>query len=385
MITQDSWSWHRIEAGREQLAAHVGRLRQALDHDEPRIAKAEDLYDLHLAHQLYATLLGPLEPLIRGKSHLVVVPDGPLTSLPFAALVTRPAAGAQTITAAYQKASWLINERSVSILPSIASLKALRAIPRGASAQEPLVGFGDPIFAASTSAAAPDASPRRRSSRQSYATYWSGGVVNLATLRSGLEALPESRRELTEVAATLRAKPDVLHFGAAASESIVRKLDLSKYRVVYFATHGLVAGEVGGLGEPALVLTLPKVQSLQDDGLLTASEVATLKLNADWVVLSACNTAAGDKPGAEALSGLARAFFYAGTRSILVSHWRIDSDAATRLATSMFAFLRDEPQVGGAEALRHAMRAYLADPSDPWNAYPGRWAAFAVVGEGRER
>jgi hypothetical protein len=77
-------------------------------------------------------------------------------------------------------------------------------------------------------------------------------------------------------------------------------------------------------------LTLPKDPSELDDGLLTASEVAQLKLNADWVVLSACNTAAGEKPGAEALSGFARAFFYAGARALLVSHWRIDSKAAIR-------------------------------------------------------
>ena len=80
-----------------------------------------------------------------------------------------------------------------------------------------------------------------------------------------------------------------------------------------------------GLGEPALVLTIPKEATPLDDGLLTANEIAQLKLNADWVVLSACNTAAGDKPGAEALSGLARTFFYAGTRALLVSHWAVET------------------------------------------------------------
>ncbi len=104
----------------------------------------------------------------------------------------------------------------------------------------------------------------------------------------------------------------------------MKRVPLADYRVVYFATHGLVAGDVKDLAEPSLALTLAREPSELDDGLLTASEVAQLKLNADWVVLSACNTAAGDKPGAEALSGLARAFFYAGARALLVSHWAVD-------------------------------------------------------------
>jgi CHAT domain-containing protein len=124
-----------------------------------------------------------------------------------------------------------------------------------------------------------------------------------------------------------------------------------------------VAGDVKGIGEPSLVLTLPAQPTAFDDGLLTASEVAQLKLNADWVVLSACNTAAGDKPGAEALSGLTRAFFYAGARALLVSHWSVDSEAATRLTTSSFDVIKSTPGIGRAEALRRAMLAYMNDAS----------------------
>lgn len=117
-------------------------------------------------------------------------------------------------------------------------------------------------------------------------------------------------------------------------------------------------------------------------GLLTASEVTQLKLNADWVVLSAFNTAAGDKPGAEVLSGLARAFFYAGARALLVSHWSVESNAATRLTTSTFDVMRSDPTLGRAEALRRAMLAYMNDTKDPLNAHPALWAPFVVVGDG---
>ena len=132
----------------------------------------------------------------------------------------------------------------------------------------------------------------------------------------------------------------------------------------------------------ALALTLPAKASNTDDGLLMASEVAQLKLNADWVVLSACNTAAGDEPGAEALSGLARAFFYAGTRALLVSHWSVGSKDAVRLTTATFKAMQEDPSMGRSEALRRAMLALMNDPSEPSNAYPATWAPFVVVGEG---
>jgi MFS transporter, PPP family, 3-phenylpropionic acid transporter len=139
-----------------------------------------------------------------------------------------------------------------------------------------------------------------------------GAGVDRTRLAQALPPLLDTADELKAVASDLGAPVADIHLGTDATETAVKRLPLENYRVVYFATHGLVAGDVKGLGEPSLALTLPTKPSELDDGLLTASEVAQLKLNADWVVLSACNTAAGDKPGAEALSGLARAFFYAG-------------------------------------------------------------------------
>src|SRR5262249_12740092 len=126
--------------------------------------------------------------------------------------------------------------------------------------------------------------------------------------------LPETADELCTVAQGLKAEPSDIHLGAQATEREVRRLssggELAKYRVVHFATHGVLAGEIAGTREPGLILTPPATASDEDDGYLSASEISALKLDADWVVLSACNTAAGGAASAEALSGLARAFFY---------------------------------------------------------------------------
>ena len=158
--------------------------------------------------------------------------------------------------------------------------------------------------------------------------------------------------------------------------------ELAKYRTVHFATHGVIAGELESASEPGLILTPPDKATEDDDGYLSASEIAALKLDADWVILSACNTAAGAAAGAEALSGLARAFFYARARALLVSHWAVDSVATVKLITlSIREIARNHRPIGRAEALRRAMLAFL-DNGSSQEAHPAYWAPFIVVGEG---
>ena len=181
------------------------------------------------------------------------------------------------------------------------------------------------------------------------------------------------------------AKSEDVKLGEAASVTTVKSQPLSNYRVVYFATHALVAGEVEKFAkvkaEPALVLSIPDKPSEEDDGLLRASDVAMLKINADFVVLSACNTAAGDKPGAEALSGLARAFFYAGAKSLVVSNWEVDSEATVELMDGLFEAVKVNFHLSHAEALRLSMLKMIDNPSKPAWAQPKYWAPFVVVGE----
>jgi CHAT domain-containing protein len=196
--------------------------------------------------------------------------------------------------------------------------------------------------------------------------------------------LPETTDELCAVARRLGAPTSDILLGRRMTEAAVKTLSaegrLRDYRILHFATHGLVAGDLADIVEPALMFSPPETATELDDGLLTASEVAQLDLDADWVVMSACNTAAGASKSAQALSGLARAFFYAGARALLVSHWAVDSQAAVAITTGAFDAQSADPTIGRAEALRRSIRALIA--SGGVKAHPAVWAPFILVGDG---
>ena len=384
-VTHDAFDWRVIPLNRQQLSDKVAAFRKGLDVVELEKSISDGkpvLFNLDTAYELYSQLLRAVEATIKDKKNLAVVPSGALTALPFHLLVTeKPPAPLNDGKNAgpYRDAAWLLRRHAVTVLPSVASLRALRSEKRADNGARPFVGFGDPLF---QSTPAPNNS-RGPAKTRGYADYWTRGAnVDRGLLSASLARLPETADEVRKIGEKLGASANDIYLGASASEATVKKAQLANYRVVYFATHGLVAGDVKGVGEPSLALSIPANPTEIDDGLLTSSEVAQLKLNADWVVLSACNTVAGDKPGAEALSGLARAFFYAGARAILVSHWAVESEAATRLTTSTFDIMSKDAGVGRAEALRRAMLDYLSDTSKDENANPAYWGPFAVVGEG---
>ncbi len=275
-------------------------------------------FDLDRAHRLYKLFLGSAEKAVAGK-HLLIVPSPSLMQLPFTTLVTEQPAPDMN----FRDVKWLGTTAPISILPSVSSLRALRRVSKPSQASKPFLEFGNPLLNGDPGAAKLarskqtcagerlwTASTVSRSVRAPMklrpSEAFRGGLADVRTLK-GQVALPETADELCAVAKSLKASPEDVFLGERATESTFKSLNktgqLANYRAIHFATHGLVSGDLPGVSEPALLLTPPETATAADDGLLTASEVSQTKLDANWVVLSACNTDLGGSQGAEALSG----------------------------------------------------------------------------------
>jgi CHAT domain-containing protein len=205
------------------------------------------------------------------------------------------------------------------------------------------------------------------------------GVINIEEIKQ-LPSLPETAEEVKSIAGILDADFNDLYLQNDANEEKVKAIDLSKSKVISFATHGLVSGEIRGLTEPALVLTPPNEVSELNDGLLKSSEIALLDLNTDLVVLSACNTASSDgSPGAEGLSGLAKSFFIAGAKGILVSHWPVFSESTKDTMIKLFEEAKND-HTSYSSSLQKAKKSMIEENQFDLFAHPTFWAPFVMIG-----
>ena len=292
-----------------------------------------------------------------------IVGSGPLMTLP-PGLLLLTAPQPRTGTPDLATLSYALRRFAFAVRPTVA-----KASPPTAGAAVAFLGVGAPVLGPSNEVLR---------GAGSSAGLLRGSVADAATLRA-LPSLPRAGDELTAMARALPTNGSVLLTGPAASEAAVRAQPLARFGLLAFATHGLISGELRGLDEPALVLTPPTAEprSSDDDGLLTASEIAGLKLDAQWVILSACNTGAGTENGAGGYSGLARGFMQAGARSLLVSLWPVRDDVAARLTVE--AVRGAVRGLSKAEALRRSELRLIADRKVPGGADPAIWAPFSLV------
>jgi CHAT domain-containing protein len=333
---------------------------------EPTTA-ALPVFDTAAAHALYTETLGQLAPAMAGVKALVVAPGGPLLALPFSLLLTGPAAPDRLAAA-----PWLIRQMSVAHVPAAANFVALRKIANTSRAARPWFGFGDfhPVTLA-----------------QAERSFPTGACADSARLFAGLPPLPYAVRELAAARQLVGGAAEDQLLGAAFTAAAVRAAALDHYRILHFATHALLPAELRCEAEPAIVTSDPPGAVDAEGALLTATEVAALRLDADAVILSACNSGGpGGTTAGESLSGLARAFFYAGARALLVTHWAVNDQSAAFLVADTLRRLRAGEPDGIAGALRAAQLGLLDGaghglPADL--AHPFFWAPFAVIGEGR--
>ncbi|MEI8169482.1 MAG: CHAT domain-containing tetratricopeptide repeat protein [Rhodoferax sp.] len=357
------------------VAKLVQSLRATLD--VAGLGTRAPTYNFAAAGALYTALFKPLADSLSGKKHLIVSTSGALAQIPMAALVTAPYAGPPA------QAPWLIQQLAISHVPGASAWMALKQLNQLKPAAQAFMGWGDPLFDAAQVAQV--ASTRNISLTRAAAVNLSEEVASHALQYSQIPALPETRAEVESIAALLKAdKQKDTRFGKDAHRESVLQMSqsgqLAQRRVLVFATHGLVPGDLPNLRQPALALAANGAEDTDPLApLLTLEDVLGLKLNADWVVLSACNTAAADGRAEEALSGLARGFFYAGSRSLLVTHWSVESDSASLLTTGTFAHQMTNPGARRAESLRQSMLKVMAQPQF---AHPAFWAPYALVGEG---
>jgi len=337
-----------VPLGRVALEERVRMLLPMLS--DPR----SDVRAIERAMQsLSSELLGPVAPLLAGRTQVTFVPDGPLALLP------------PTLFSLERTYQPLGLQAQVSQTPAV---RLLMRSPGAAPARAALWALADPAYPRSVAALEGDAGhavgvpPAQLLATRGRLRASSGGTV-------AIPRLPETRAEVEAIARMFGGSSARLNVGADASKSALQHADLRGYAYLHLATHGVLAGEVPGLGEPALVLAAgPK----PEDAFLRASEAESLAIDAQVTVLSACSTGSGTVYSGEGVMSMSRAFLIAGSRNVVMSLWPVESRTTVDLMVAMYAANRKGAPI--AAALRSAMMQVRST-----RPHPMYWAPFVVV------
>jgi CHAT domain-containing protein len=353
-----------ISGGLPEMTRLVRRVRESIENT----TGVPPAFDIEAAQAIYRATLAGLEPALRGTDALVIVPSGPLLSLPFELLLTGPATPDKLATA-----PWLLRRAAISHVPAAANFVSLRKIAGNSRATRPWFGFGDfqPVTVA-----------------QATRTF-GNECADSARLYAGMPPLPFARAELEVSRRLLGAAANDTLLGPSFTVPNVKRANLKDVRILHFATHALLPAELRCQAEPAIVTSAPPGAPDAGGSLLTASAILELDLDADTVILSACNSGGpGGTTAGESLSGLARSFFYAGARSLLVTHWSVNDQIAAYLVADALRRLSEAPALGITGAMRAAQLGMLDEAGKGLVAdvaHPFYWAPFAVIGEGGTR
>ncbi|GAB5487148.1 MAG: hypothetical protein Pars2KO_07180 [Parasphingorhabdus sp.] len=409
-VSREQVRWVTRPDIEKQIGSKIKRLRCQIDPQgcpadyfaDEELSDAElegyQPYDRQAAYYLHQQLIEPVKEILKGKDHVYVVSSGTLATLPLAALVNKkPVPGDDADLKNLAETSWLGEQFAFTSLPAVSALRGMIPKPVQNDSNVPeaewdFSGFGAPQLDG------PDSEGKQQRGIGSAGFFRAAGTSGLSLADPDsikkLIPLPGTDRELEAMAEVLGAGSSSITTGAAATETAVRTSDrLSDSEVVIFATHGLLPEELDGLNEPALVFTPPERSTSQDDGVLSASEATELKLDARWVILSACNTAtAQGNGGGDSLSSLSRAFLYAGAKSLMASNWRVGDEETAILTVETIKADRKAPDRGRALALKEAMRIVrtgkridgtaVIEWKPEW-VHPASWAPFIHISNAR--
>ncbi|MDQ2944719.1 MAG: CHAT domain-containing protein, partial [Acidobacteriota bacterium] len=313
-----------------------------------------------VAAALSAELLAPAAARLKAK-RLIIVADGELQRVPFAIVPDPESTSGEPLLVRHE----VLSEPSASTVAVDRSLLAGRKAP-----SKELAVIADPVF---------QADDERLGKPVAQVTRVERPLLETALRQAGhgqIERLPYTGEEARRILAHTRRKDSLLITGLQASKAEVLAPEISQYRIVHFATHGLLDVDHPELS--GLVLSLYNVQREQTDGFLRLNEIYNLKLPAELVVLSACESGKGKLLKGEGVMGLTRGFLYAGARTLVVSLWSVNDASTAELMARFYEAMMGREHLRPAAALRAAQLSMRAEPkwSDPYY-----WAAFTVQGD----
>ncbi len=358
IVTSDDYTVQRISANRDRISKLIKEVRNSLELKNGKPVE----FALSQSQELHDILITNFTDIIKNKKKIIIIPDGPLYGIPFELLHDK------------KNNQWLIEKNAISISPSAYSYVALNfennlKLNTGNS----FLGFGDPNIKGKKIVESSDFESILE--LEFSKVFTRGGDIDLKYLRMFPE-LPETSVELKKISKKFDQNSK-LYLRDEFNENKINSIKFDNYKVVSFASHALVVGEIDGLSEPSIVLSLPEKITDDNDGLLTASEIINLNINSDLVILSACNTASSDgNANSESLSGLANSFFYSGAKSLIVTHWSVISKTSVDLMVNTFDFLKESK----GDISSALMKSKIKMLKNPNTSHPIYWAPYTLVG-----
>ena len=422
VIKKDSFKIYNIDSNYNYLTKLTKQIRATLVPVNRKIIP----FEVNKSFELNESIFLFLKDELKSTNKLIIVPDGPLNSLPLHVLATKSEKNCLDC----RTVKFNLNDYTFSYLPTAETLvnmddyedkfdfiksakfevnvenvtEGIKEIGKSKTGAELLkkiikkgkkqktkdknelqiiegqsvyLGVGDPNLYLASQEKVADIDYFSKVTK--LRSIFRGGIIEGDKIKKLYPPVDGSSEEIKTVANYLKPLKSTILLGDDANETNLKKMEMNQFKIIHFATHGEISGALEGLNEPFLVLTPPDEASEANDGLLTMTEIMALNTNADLVVLSACNTAAGDMPGTEGFSGLAKSFFISGSKSILVSNWYVETLSAQELVINLFKNIKEHPELTVSENFKSTMIEQLGKHKD--KSHPLFWAPFIIVGK----